>query len=243
LAGAARAGRVYPPGHPAAREPMNSPDAPTAHGPPADPDLELVRRARSGDFSAFEELVGRFQGRVYGLARRIVGEPHDAEDVTQQTFLSLIEHLRDFRGESAVAAWVLRIAANHALKLLRKRRGLPTVRLAEPGREDEGYADVPHPEFIAPWRDDPAVIASRREVRELVDRALAELDEKYRVVFVLRDVEGLSVAETAEALGLTESAVKVRLLRARLALRERLTRELGDEGARLVPDHTHGRPH
>mgnify|MGYP000992428731 CR=1 FL=1 len=104
---------------------MSQPD-PT----PGDPDLGLLRHAQTGDFAAFEELVGRFQPRVYGLALRILGESHDAEDVVQQTFLSLIEHLGEFRGESAVAGWVLRIAANHALKLLRKRRGLPSVPLA-----------------------------------------------------------------------------------------------------------------
>jgi RNA polymerase sigma-70 factor (ECF subfamily) len=199
---------------------------PTDRPPNADPDLDLLRLARSGDFAAFEVLVGRLQARVYGLAFRMLGEPHDAEDVTQQTFLSLVEHLRDFRGESAVAAWVLRIAANHALKLLRKRRGLPTVPLADP---EEGYADAPHPEFIAPWREDPADLAGRREVRELIDRA----------VFVLRDVEGFSVKEAAELLGLSEANVKVRLLRARLALREKLTRVLGDEAARVFPDHRH----
>jgi RNA polymerase sigma-70 factor (ECF subfamily) len=218
---------------------MDAAPAAPAAAPPVDPDLELVRRAQAGEFAAFEELVGRLQNRVYALALRITGESHDAEDVAQQTFLSLVEHIRDFRGESAVAGWVLRIAANHALKLLRKRRGLPTVSLSV-GEAEEGYADVPHPDFIAPWRDDPADLAARREVRDLIDRALGELDEKYRVVFVLRDVEGLSIKETAEALALTESAVKVRLLRARLALRERLTRVLGDEAARVFPDHRHG---
>ncbi|MFO0849588.1 MAG: sigma-70 family RNA polymerase sigma factor [Gemmataceae bacterium] len=211
---------------------MSQPTAP----PPTDPDLDLLRQARNGDFAAFERLVGRLQGRVYGLAYRLLGEPHDAEDVAQQTFLSVVEHLRDFRGESAVAGWVLRIAANHALKLLRKRRGLPTVPVDD---SDDGYAGVPHPEVIAPWRDDPAELAERREVRELIDRALAELDDKYRAVFVLRDVEGFSVRETADLLGLSEANVKVRLLRARLALRERLTRSLGDPAGRVVPDHAH----
>jgi RNA polymerase sigma-70 factor (ECF subfamily) len=209
----------------------------TAPPPPPDPDLDLLRQARAGDFAAFERLVGRFQDRVYGLAYRMLGDPHDAEDVAQQTFLSLIEHLRDFREESAVAAWVLRIAANHALKLLRKRRGLPTVSLTDPA--DEGYADLPHPEVIAPWRDDPADLAGRREIRELIDRALAELDDKYRAVFVLRDLEGFSVREAADVLGITEANAKVRLLRARLALRERLTRTLGDEAARVFPAHDH----
>jgi len=214
---------------------MSEPNA----APTADPDLDLLRQARAGDFAAFEELVGRFQGRVYGLAYRILGEPHDAEDATQQTFLSLVEHLGDFREASAVAGWVLRIAANHALKQLRKRRGLPTVPLTDPAGEDEGYAEVPHPEVIAPWRDDPADLAERHEVRELIDRALAELDDKYRTVFVLRDIEGFSVKEAADLLGLSESNVKVRLLRARLTLREKLTRVLGDEAARVLPDHRH----
>ena len=211
---------------------------PVPFQPEADPDRALLERARAGDFAGFEELVGRFQHRVYGLAFRILGESHDAEDVVQQTFLSLIEHLGDFRGESAVAAWVLRIATNHALKLLRKRRGLPTVPLAD-AEPEEGYAGIPHPEFIAPWRDDPLELAGRREVRELIDRALFELDDKYRTVFVLRDVEGFSVRETADLLGLSESNVKVRLLRARLALREQLTRVLGDKTARVYPDHLH----
>lgn len=206
---------------------------------PTDPDLDLFRQARGGDFTAFGQLVDRLQGRVYGLAYRMLGEPHDAEDVAQQTFLSVVEHLRDFRGESSVAGWVLRIAANHSLKLLRKRRGLPTVSADGAGDPDDGYAGVPLPEVIAPWRDDPADLAERREVRELIDRALAELDDKYRAVFVLRDVEGFSVRETADLLRLSEANVKVRLLRARLALRERLTRALGDPAGRVVPDHAH----
>lgn len=210
---------------------------PTATNPATDPDLELLRQAQAGDFTAFEGLVARLQARVFGLARRMMGEVHDAEDVVQQTFLSLVEHIHDFRGESSVAAWVLRIAANYALKAIRKRKGLPTISLSE--NVEEGYADVPHPEIIAPWRDDPVELAERREVRLLIDQALQELDEKYRAVFVLRDVEGFSVRETAEALDLSEANVKVRLLRARLALREQLTRVLGDEAARVVPDHRH----
>ena len=203
-------------------------------------DLELLRCARGGDFEAFSTLVERFQRRVFAVARRIVGNQHDAEDVTQQTFLSVMDHLGDFREESSVATWILRIATNHALKVLRKRRGLPTVSLDTlVGDGEDSYAALPHPEFIAQWRDEPARLAQQREVRQLIEAALAELPEKYRVVFVLRDVEGLSVKETAEVLGLTEANVKVRLLRARLDLRERLTRALGDEATRMFPSHDH----
>jgi RNA polymerase sigma-70 factor (ECF subfamily) len=204
----------------------------------ADPDLDLLRRARLGDFSTFEALVSRFQQRIYSLAWHIVGQRQDAEDVVQQTFLSILEHLDTFREESSVATWVLRIATNHALKILRKRRGLPTVSLdLSADRDDE--ARLPHPVYIAQWRDAPEVLAQRAEVRHLLEQAAADLDDKYRLVFILRDVEGLSVRETAEALGLTESAVKVRLLRARLMLRERLTQALGDEATRVFPPHDH----
>lgn len=203
-------------------------------------DVELLRRARGGDFEAFSALVDRFQRRVFSVARRIVGDQHEAEDVTQQTFLSVMDHLSDFREEASVATWILRIATNHALKVLRKRRGLPTVSLDAPSDDStDSYAAMPHPEFIAQWRDEPDRLAQQREVRQLIDAALDELPEKYRVVFVLRDIEGLSVKETAEALGLSEANVKVRLLRARLDLRERLTRTLGDEATRMFPSHDH----
>ena len=203
------------------------------------PEIELLRRARNGDLKAFEMLMDQLQTRVYSLARRIVGKTHDAEDVTQQTFLSVLEHLRDFREESSVASWVLRIAANHALKILRKKRGLPTVPLESTNDPEDSYARMPHPEFIARWRDSPECLAQRAEIRRLLDEVLEELDEKYRLVFLLRDVEELSTQETAEILGLTEANVKVRLLRARLMLRERLTQALGDESTRLFPSHDH----
>lgn len=206
--------------------------------PSADPDLDLLLQAQAGDFAAFESLVGRLQGRVYGVAYRILGQAQDAEDVVQQTFLSVIEHIETFRAESAVATWVLRIATNFALKALRKRRGLPTVPL-DVAADDEPLASVPHPDYIAQWRENPEDLAARAELRDVLDRAIAELDDKHRVVFVLRDIEGFSTEETAAALGLTESNVKVRLLRARLQLRERLTREFGDEATRVRSDHRH----
>ncbi len=202
------------------------------------PDLELLKLAQTGDFGAFEQLVKRFQGRVFGVALRIVGQRQDAEDVTQQTFLSLVVHMDSFRQESSVAAWILRIAVNHALKVLRKRRGLPMAAFGKPG-EDDSYATLPHPDFIAKWSETPDVLVQRAETRRQIDEALADLDEKYRTVFVLRDIEELSIRDTAQALDLTEATVKVRLLRARLLLREALTRAFGDEGTRMFPQHDH----
>lgn len=204
----------------------------------AEQELALLRRAQTGDFSAYDELVNRLQRRVHAVAYRILGQAQDAEDVVQQTFLSLIEHIDHFRGESSVRTWVLRIATNFALKILRKKRGLPTVEFAE---EDETYAGIPHPDFIAPWQETPETLVSRAELRGLLDQAIAELDDKYRLVFVLRDLEELSTEETAKTLGISASNVKVRLLRARMQLRERLTRELGDERTRAIPDHRHER--
>lgn len=205
---------------------------------PDDEDRPLVARARGGDFDAFESLVLKCQRRLFNVALRIVGREHDAEEVVQQTFLSVIEHLQDFREESLFSTWLTRIATNHALALLRRRSVRKTVPLGE-DRSEDSYADLPHPQFVAQWRETPEDVASRRETRQLLAKALEELDEKYRVVFLLRDVEGLSTAETAEALGITASNVKVRLLRARLMLRERLTRVFGDEKTQVVPGHDH----
>ena len=221
--------------------PSNTPPGPVEDGPVEE--LRLFRQARTGDFQAFDALVGRLQNRVHALALRILGpsRTHDAEDVVQQTFLGMIEHLEDFREESAVAAWVLRIAANHALKVLRRERVLPMQSYEE--SPQESFASLPHPSYIARWRNDPADLAQDAEVRRLVDDALAELDDTYRLVFVLRDIQGLSTEETAEALALTPSNVKVRLMRARLQLRERLTQALGDPATRLIPDHDHGENH
>ncbi len=201
-------------------------------------DIGLLKRAKVGDFAAFQQLVAKLQPRVYGLAYRILQQTQDAEDATQQTFLALIEHISDFREESSVATWVLKIATNYALKILRKKRGGKMVSMTDMA-SDDNYNDIPHPEFIAPWSQTADEIVQQAEVQEELEKALLELDDKYRLVFVLRDVEGLSVRETAQALELTESTVKVRLLRARLALRERLTKKFGDAMQAMIPDHKH----
>jgi RNA polymerase sigma-70 factor (ECF subfamily) len=201
-------------------------------------ELDLVHRAKAGDFAAFQELMVGLQPRVYGLAFRILHQTQDAEDVTQQTFLALMEHIAEFREESSIATWVLKVATNFALKILRKKHGLKIVSMSEMVSEDN-YSDIPHPEFIAPWSKPADEIAQQAEVQQEIDKALLELDDKYRLVFILRDVEGLSVRETAELMELTESTVKVRLLRARLALRERLTKKFGDAMQAMIPDHKH----
>ena len=203
-----------------------------------DPDLSLVTQAKAGDFAAFEQLVSRYERRVFATAFRIVRRREDAEEVVQDSFASVIEHLSEFRQESRFYTWLMRIAVNHALKLLRKnRRGVKHGA----GKEalSDSYADLPHPQFIAPWREGPVAVAERHELQNLLAEALDELDEKYRSVFVLRDIEERPTSEVAELMGISAANVKVRLLRARLQLRERLTRALGDESQQLVPDHNH----
>jgi RNA polymerase sigma-70 factor (ECF subfamily) len=207
---------------------------------PETPDVELVRLAKSGDLDAFEALTNRYEQRVYGLAMRMLRQEQDAEYVTQQTFLSVLEHLESFRGEASFSTWVLRIASHAALKIIRKRKGLNTVSLEEATEKSDELDSIPHPEFIADWRQSPEHLVEQNEVRRLLDDALTRLDEKHRLVFLLRDVEGLSVRETAEALDLSEGNVKVRLLRARLQLREDLTRVMGDPARQIVQsDHHH----
>lgn len=208
---------------------------PETFSPEAD-ERELIRSAKAGDLGAFEELVRRHERRIYGLARRLTGSEADAQDVTQQAFLSAIEGLATFREESSFGTWLATIAAHAAMKILRKRKGLPVEsldRATDPGTDGE----IPHPEYIADWRDTPDRLAQQAETHALLDRAIAELDPAHRAVFLLRDAEGLSVRETAAALGISEANVKVRLMRARLKLRERLTRAFGDDARRYAPGH------
>ena len=203
-------------------------------------DDELVVRAKAGELIAFESLANRYEKRVYSLALRMLRHEQDAEDVTQQTFLSALEHLDGFRGDAGFATWLLRIATHAALKIVRKRNGLETVSLEAATESTESEEAIPHPEYIADWSQSPEELVARNETRGLIEEALAQLDDKHRIIFLLRDVEGLSVTETAAALGLSEANVKVRLLRARLQLRERLTSTLGDPASRIKQGHHHG---
>ncbi|MBN1910506.1 MAG: sigma-70 family RNA polymerase sigma factor [Pirellulales bacterium] len=193
-----------------------------------DPDREEVRHAQAGDFGAFEVLVKRYQRRVYALAMRIVGQRQDAEEVAQQTFLSVVEHLDGFRGEALFGTWLMRIATNHALAVLRRRASHPAVPLVGEDRNNDS-GQPPVPEFVAQWTETPEEIASRHETRQILTETLDRLDPKYSIVFVLRDLEDFSTDETAEVLQISPASVKVRLMRARLMLRERLTRRFAVE--------------
>jgi RNA polymerase sigma-70 factor (ECF subfamily) len=186
----------------------------------------LVERARSGDAPAFTELVSRYGRKIFRLAKHITGSIEDAEDVLQETVLKAYEHLGGFHGDSRFYTWIVRIAVNESLMKLRKRKSDRTVPLDDP--VDSGEDTMVRE--IAVWGDDPEQKYSREELKEILEEAIASLKPAFRTVFLLRDVEELSTEETAEALELSVPAVKSRLLRARLQLRERLTRVFKRKG-------------
>ena len=182
-------------------------------------EVELITAARAGRQDAFAEIVERYSGTVYNLALRLMNDQQEAEEVLQETFISAFRALNRFEGRSKLSTWLYRIAYNAALMRLRKRR-VPDVSLDEPRETEDGEL---LPRQLVDWTAVPEDLLLSKEFRGMLSGALAALPESLRSVFVLRDMEGLSTAETAEALGLTETNAKVRLHRARLALRERLT--------------------
>jgi len=186
----------------------------------------LVAQSRGGDPRAFGELVRRYEAKIFRLAQHITQNREDAEDVLQETFLKAYEHLDQFQGNSKFYTWIVRIAVNQALMKLRRRKTDKTVSLDE--TIDTGEDTVVRE--IAAWGENPEQRFSREELGTILDSAIEELEPAYRSVFVLRDIEELSTEETAEALGLSVPAVKSRLLRARLQLRERLTRYFKRKG-------------
>jgi len=190
------------------------------NGAAMDDDLALVQAAQRGDKHAFAQLVKKYEQRVYNLARKMVRDPQDAEDVLQETFISVYRHLNDFQGDAAFATWLYRIATNASLMKLRARKGY-AVSLDEPLEADDGENLMPRE--IVDWSITPEEAVLNSEVRAQMDVAVAALPETMRAVFVLRDIEGLSVQATAEVLGISVPNVKTRLHRARMMLRERLS--------------------
>lgn len=189
-------------------------------------ETSLVAKAKAGDPAAFAELVNHYDRRVFRMAKQITQNDEDAEDVLQETFLKAYSHLDDFQGNSKFYTWLVRIAVNEALMKLRKRRSDKTVPLDDPIDTGE---DVVARE-IAVWDENPEDTYSREELGKILDEAVQSLKPAYRTVFILRDIEEMSIEETAEALNLSISAVKSRLLRARLQLREKLTRQFKRKG-------------
>lgn len=193
-----------------------------------DPDAELVAKVRNGDLDVFEELINRHSRRVYRTLVGILGNDDEARDAMQDTFLKAFQHLGEFQQRSKFSTWLVSIASNTGLQRLRDRRHVES--LDEDGSaSEEGF----RPREVRAWTDDPEELCSKAEIRALVENTVMKLPAKYRVVVVLRDLEQLSIEETAEALGLGIPALKARHLRGRLMVREALSPHF-TEGARGV---------
>jgi len=181
---------------------------------PAPTDEELVRKSKEGDERAFGELISRYESKVYSLSLKMVRNPEDAEDVLQDTFLRAYRGIKSFQGASTFSTWIYRITANSALMRLRKKQ-LPTVSI-----EDADERETPV--NIADWTPGPVEQLLNRELQQVMDEAIQALPPEFRQVFVLRDIEEMSNAEVADVLDLSVAAVKSRLHRARLKVRNRI---------------------
>jgi RNA polymerase sigma-70 factor (ECF subfamily) len=183
-------------------------------------EMALVHAAKAGDLEAFSQLVNRYDRNIFRIAQHITHNEEDAQDVVQDAFLKAYQNLEQFQENSKFYTWLVRIAVNEALMKLRKRRTDRTVSLDEDVETEEGSM----PREVADWSPNPEQLYGQSELGDILKKTIQGLPPGFRTVFVLRDVEGLSTEETAEMLNLSVPAVKSRLLRARLQLRERLAR-------------------
>src|SRR5579863_2717356 len=181
-------------------------------------DADLIAKVQGGQQELFYELVRPYERRVYAAALAILRNEQDAEDAAQEAMLKAFANIRQFRAEARFSTWLIQITVNEALMRRRRERTVPMEGIDDRREEESEYA----PRDFADWREIPSEALERKEVRQRLVEALATLDEKYRQVFVLRDMEHLNIQETAEALGITVASVKTRLLRARLMLRDLL---------------------
>jgi len=182
-------------------------------------ETELIQRVCRGEHEAFYDLVRPYERAIYFAAKGVLDNPADAEEVAQETVLKAFNALPKFRFEAKFSTWIIQIAINEArMKFRKDRRHL--YESIETERQDE-EGDY-RPKDLADWRDIPSEELQRNELRQALKRAMAALAPKYREVLILRDVQHISIAETANILGITEANVKTRLLRARLQMREAL---------------------
>ena len=180
---------------------------------------DLIASVQSGQRELFYELVRPYERRVYAAALAILRNEHDAEDAAQEAMLKAFKNIRQFRAEARFSTWLIQITVNESLMRRRRER---TVQMEGIDDRRDGEESEYAPRDFADWREIPSEALERKEVRQRLAQALATLDRKYREVFMLRDMEHLNIQETADALGITVSSVKTRLLRARLMLRDLL---------------------
>jgi RNA polymerase sigma-70 factor, ECF subfamily len=191
----------------------------------ASDDLDLVHASKNGDVAAFEQLVKRYDRKLLRIAQHVTHNREDSEDVVQEAFFKAFQHLGEFREDSTFSTWLIRITLNQSFMKLRKHRAIREVSLDEDFQADGNML----PMEVTDWAPDPEQLYRASELRDILIKALRELRPILRAVFVLRDIEGLSTAQTAEVLNLSHAAVKARLWRGRLQLRERLNRYFGKE--------------
>jgi len=177
---------------------------------------ELVKQAKDGNREALAELVSRYSDKIYNLALRILRNREDAEDVLQETFLQVLRKLDTFDERSTFFTWIYRIGTNTSLMKLRKKKQIFAELPDKPDLEDKVFVD---------WSQDPSLDVQNEEIKKILDQAIGELSEIYRSVFILRDLEHLSIKETGKILNISEENVKIRLRRARLFLRDKISQQ------------------
>jgi RNA polymerase sigma-70 factor, ECF subfamily len=196
--------------------PLEKPDEPLN-------EATLIRRIREGEHELFYELVRPYERRVFAAALAILRNEADAEDAAQEAVLKAFKHIRQFRAEARFSTWLIQIAVNEARMRRRKQQAVVMEPMVNEQDEDGHYT----PRDFADWREIPSETLERAEVRQKLAEALNSLAQKYREVFILRDMQQVSIEDTAKALGISVPSVKTRLLRARLMLRDLLAPGLG----------------
>lgn len=192
-----------------------------------------IEALQNGDRAEFARMVDAYSAPIYRLSLRMLGSEQDAEDVLQNTFLSALTHLSNFEGRSSILTWLYRIAVNEALMILRRKRPEINIDDTDAGDDNENI----HPTQFVDWETLPEEELLSAEGKLALEKAIQNLPENLRMVFLLRDIQDLSIKDTAETLNLTEANVKVRLLRARLTLREQLSYYYGE---RMKKEKTNG---
>jgi RNA polymerase sigma-70 factor (ECF subfamily) len=202
----------------------------------ANDDLKLVHACKNGDVGAFEQLVKRYDRKLLRIAQSVTHNTEDSQDVVQEAFLKAFQHLSDFREDSQFSTWLIRITVNQALMKLRKQRATKELSLDEDFQSEGNSLPIE----VTDWAPNPEQLYWASELREILITTLEGLRPILQRVFVLRDIEGLTIEETAEVLNLSQAAVKARLWRVRLQLRERLSKFFSmrpeSTGAALIPE-------
>jgi RNA polymerase sigma-70 factor, ECF subfamily len=193
-------------------------------GEVAGDDPQLVVRIAGGDQTAFESLMRKYNGKLFRVARAILKDDSDAEDVLQEAYIDAYRHIQDFRGSSQVGTWLTRIVINQALMRLRKEKRRSVLVPFRSSRAND--TERPEASVADHTTESPSSGVLRDEIRRILERRIDELPLSFRTVFVMREVDEMSVHETAECLGISPATVRTRLFRARALLREALAREI-----------------